>query len=520
MVTTRVPGPAGDLPPLAALALGLVGLKLGLHLFTILVTPYEFHRDEFLYFSMGTHLRFLRMDFPPMIALLSEAVRGIAGPELSAFRLVPALAGTAVTLLAVLIARELGGGRTPQALAALAVVLSPLFQRTASLFQPVVLDQLWWMLGFLALARLLRTGEPRWWLLLGVAAGLGLLSKFSILFFGAAVLVGLLLTPHRRALTTRWPWVALAIALVLGAPTIIGQVALGLPVLDQMAVLKRGQLSRVSFTEFLGDQLLWGPVGFALAAGGAVALLRSPRLATQRLAGVTAVAAFVLFALARGKSYYVGPIYPLLWAAGAVALEGVQRPRLRAGLIRVGAALAVLYGLVVLPLGLPIVSPEPLARHAARLGITAATRTNQGVVLTLPQDFADMLGWREKAEAVAEVYRALPPEDQAETVLAGNNYGQAGALDLYGRRLGLPPVVSAAGSFWLFGPGERPGRVLILLGVEAASLAEIGCRELREVTRVRNPWGVPEERDVPVTLCKDPAVTLQEIWPQLGPRWG
>jgi hypothetical protein len=175
---------------------------------------------------------------------------------------------------------------------------------------------------------------------------------------------------------------------------------------------------------------------------------------------------------------------------------------------------------LAVPFGLPIVPPEPMARYAARLGIGAATRTNWGQQLALPQDYADMLGWKEKAEAVAAAYRSLSPAEQAETVVYGANYGQAGALELYGRRLGLPPVVSLAGSFYLFGPGSRPGQVVILLGVEAEEVRDLRCATLEEVNRVKNRWAVPGEDDVPVVVCKRPAITIQEIWQRARPQWG
>jgi hypothetical protein len=161
-----------------------------------------------------------------------------------------------------------------------------------------------------------------------------------------------------------------------------------------------------------------------------------------------------------------------------------------------------------------------MARYAAAVGVTAAVRTNWGQVLPLPQDYADMLGWREKAEAVADAYRSLSPSDQSVAVVYGANYGQAGALDLYGRRLGLPPVVSLAGSFYLFGPGDRPGKVIILLGVEREDFEEIGCASIEELARVRNRWAVPGEDDVPVVICRQPSVTLQEVWARQGPGWG
>ncbi len=183
----------------------LLTLKLGTHVVTNLVTPYEFHRDELLYLAMGTHLRIFHMDFPPLIALLGNAARVFGATSLFAVRMVPAVAGTAVLLLTLLIVRELGGRKSAHLLAAIAVIFSPLFLRTANLFQPVALDQLWWTLGLYAVIKLRNTEDPRWWLVLGAAGGLGLLTKFSILFFGLAVLIGLLLTEQRRAFGGRWP---------------------------------------------------------------------------------------------------------------------------------------------------------------------------------------------------------------------------------------------------------------------------------------------------------------------------
>lgn len=501
-------------PPVSFAALWLIAAKLTSHVVAAFITPYEFHRDELLYFSMGTHLRLFEMDFPPFIALLSEAVRNTVGVSVVSYRITPALFGIGVMLLAVLIARELGGSSRAQVLTAIAVLFNPLFLRSASLFQPVVIDQLWWLLGFWALLRLVNTEDQRWWILLGLAGGLGLLSKFSILFFGLAVLAGLLLSSRRKAILGPWPWVALGIALLIGSPSIVGQVRLGFPVLEQMSGLQEGQLSRISLGEHLFEQAIWGPQ-ILLAAAGLVALLAAPRLKRYRLVGWIALSALVLFAALKGKSYYTGPIHPVLYGAGAVWLEGLARPRLRA-LFGWGLGIAVVaWGGFVLPFGLPVVPPEPMARYAAMTGITAGTKTNWGAQLELPQDYADMLGWREKAEAVASMLFVAEPRlarERAGALLYGANYGQAGALDLYGRELGLPPVISLAGSWYFFGPGDRPGNPIVLLGVEPEEIVSLGCASVELATRVENYWAVPEERDVPVTICYDPSISAQRLW--------
>ncbi len=486
-----------------------LSLKLSAHLLTNIVSPYEFHRDELLYLAMGTHLRIFHMDFPPMIALLGNAARAFGDTSLLAVRMAPALAGTAVILLTVLVTRELGGRRSAQALAALAVLCSPLFLRTANLFQPVVFDQLWWLLGFYALIRLRHTGDGRWWLLLGAAGGLGLLTKFSILFFGLAVLAGLLLTEERKAFRGPWPWTALLMALVIGLPSIAGQLNLEFPVMGQMSDLREMQLQRTSFTDFVMGQVLFGP-GFLLALVGLAGFFSHPSLRHYRIVGWVSVAAFIILAVLKGKPYYFGPVYPMLYAAGAVAVQHFTRVRVRQVTQGAIAVLVVSYGLFTLPFGLPFLPPEPMARYAAATGITAAVTTNRGEVLRLPQDYGDMLGWREQVEAVADVFYAMPADDRERAVLYGANYGEAGALDLYGPQFDLPGVVSLAGSFYFFGPGNRPGEVMLFVGVPREAIEDL-CPSLELGTRITQEWTV-EENDVPVFVCREPTMTLREVW--------
>jgi 4-amino-4-deoxy-L-arabinose transferase-like glycosyltransferase len=490
----------------------LVGVKLLLHVGAAALTPYEFHRDELLYFSMGTHLRLFHMDFPPLIALASELLRHTVGVSVFTYRVLPALAGAGVLLLALATVRALGGGRTAVLLTGIAVLTAVLFLRTAALFQPVVFDQLAWAGALYALLRLEQTDDPRWWRWLGLAGGLGLLTKFSIAFIGVGVVAALILTERRRALLTSGPWIALGIVLVVGSPSIVGQVALGFPVLGQLESLRGSQLERITWSEYLITQpLMMGPA-ILLAGAGAVAPFVDPRLRAFRSVAIACLVTFALLGALQGKPYYAGPIFPVLSAAGAVWVEGLARPRARTAVAWGVTVAAVAYGIALLPLGLPVVPPTPMARYAAAIGLTAATRTNTGGRLPLPQDYADMLGWEEKVDAVAGVVATLTPAERQRTVLYGDNYGQAGALDLYGHRRGLPPVVSLAGSFYYFGPGERPAGVIVAIGVEPDEVETVRCGSLEAGPRVRNPWGVEEERDVPIIVCREPDITLRELW--------
>jgi len=247
-------------PPFATRAIATLSvLTFALHIFVDWLSPYGFQRDEFLYMAMGRHLQLWRMDFPPFIAILSQVQRFLLGDSIVAIRFAPAVAAGLLVLMAALISREMGGGRVSQLFAAIAVATSPVFIRTGVLFQPVVFDELWWTLALYALARLgaestrddMLSTRPRWWIALGIACGIGLLTKFSLLFFGAALVLALIVAPQRRVMLSRWPWIAAAIAIVLGSPSIVGQLRLGFPVVGQMRTLESSQLMHVSFKSFI-----------------------------------------------------------------------------------------------------------------------------------------------------------------------------------------------------------------------------------------------------------------------------
>jgi len=505
-------------PFAARLVLALAGAFLLLHVVANLVSPYGIHRDEFLYFAMGRHLRLWHMDFPPAIAILSEVQRFVLGDSLVALRMVPALASSAIVVLAALLARELGGGRVAQGFAALAVVGSVFFQRAGDFFMPVILDVLWWTAAFYALARLCRDGGPerRWWIALGLAGGIGLLTKFSILFLGFGLLVALLATRYRRTLLTRWPYVAFLVALVVGSPSIVGQLVLDWPLIGQMQDLRATQLGHVTIAGFFLIQLLFGPA-MLVAGWGAVALLFAGDMRRFRLIGWTVLAVWATLVVLHGKAYYVGATYPVMFAAGAVALERVRAPRWGPTLRRTAAVATAAYGVVVLPLGVPIMPPAPLERYIHAIGGTESLRDNQGVLGRLPQDYADMLGWEERAAAVAQAFHTLSPLERAQAVVIGNNYGEAGALEFYGPRYGLPPVVSAAGSFYYFGPGTRPGNVAVTLGEGERGLHRL-FDSVEAGPHLTNPLTVREERDLPIYICRGPKGTLQEIWPREAGR--
>jgi Dolichyl-phosphate-mannose-protein mannosyltransferase len=488
-------------------------LSLALH--TLTHPAYGFHRDELLYLAMGDHLQPF-MPFPPLIAVLAQVARALPLDLLTAIRFLSALAAAALPVLTALITRELGGRRRAQFVAALAVLAAPLFLRAGTLFQPVVFEQLWWCLATLTLVELLNGRDRRWWLVLGATLGLGAATKFSVAFLAAGLLVALPLSPLRRDLRTPWPWLGAVVGLVLALPSIAGQIAWGWPFFQQARALQATQLGNFGRLEFVTGQFFMLGPGAPFWLLGLIALFAAPSLRHYRALGWLALTVFVLLLVSGGKDYYFGPLHPLLIAAATTVLgRWLEKP-----LVFTAATVWLLLGgLILLPMGVPLLVPARMARYAAALGITQATETNYGGTLPLPQDFADMTGWAEQVEVVGSVYRNLSPDERRVAAILGNNYGRAGAVALFGREYGLPYPISRHGDFFFWGTHGSHGDVTIVLGGAREQLQRYWA-ECIEAARTRNRWGVEEEQSVPIFVCRRPQADLEAVFQQLGPEWG
>jgi len=289
------------------------------------------------------------------------------------------------------------------------------------------------------------------------------------------------------------------------------------PFFAQAEVLRATQLERVSASSFLLGQLFLVFAAAPLLLLGAAGLALAPALRPFRALGVAALAALLAFLTLGGKDYYFGPMHPVLLAAGSVVAGGWLAGR--TALWRGALTWGVVGVVAVLPLGIPLLPPALTARYTAAIGITRAVTTNRGTVLPLPQDYADMLGWREQVEAVARVVRSLPPEEQGRVTIVGGNYGRAGALATYHEEFGLPYPVSRHGDFFAWGSGDPDPSAVIILGGTVEELSQLFGR-VEEAARVTNPMGVEEEQDVPIHLCRDPVEPLPRMWARLGVVWG
>jgi len=496
-------GPLGATAILTYLAL----FKLLLHLFTN--GNYGYFRDELYYMAAGERLDLGYVDFPPFVALVTAFTRLVLGDSPVALRIFPALAGALVVVLAGMMARELGGGRFAQGLAALATLVAPSFLVMGTFISMDAFDQLFWVSASYVLILILKRDQPKLWLLFGLIAGLGVLTKITMLYFGFAVLVASLLTSSRRHLLTPWPWLGGAIAFVFLLPYVYWQITHGWPTLEFWADYGE-KVDPASPIEFLVEQLLtMQPLTLPLWLAGLFYYLFSRDGRALRPLGLIYVILFALFAIQNAKFYFLAPAYPMLFAAGALTLERLVRRRNWNWLKPACAAVLLVGGIALAPMVVPILPVETLA-NLTGAGIKQERR-EEG---QLPQHFADRFGWENMAATVAGVYGSLPAEDRSRACVFTANYGEAGAIDFFGEEYGLPKAISGHNSYYVWGPGDCTGEVVISVGVPREDLERVFGEVAQEAT-IRCEYCMPDEDNLPVYVCRDPGSSLRELWPQV-----
>jgi hypothetical protein len=475
--------------PLAALAAGVAVLLLAVS------GRYGYHRDELYFLRAGRELAPGYVDQPPLTPAIAAAMDALAPGSLVALRLPSALAAAGVVVLTGLLAREFGGGRSAQLLAAACMGVSATLLAVGHLLSTTTFDLLGWTALSWLLVRALRDGG-KGWLAVGAVAGLALENKLSPAFLLGAVLVGVLVVGPRPALRSPWPWLGALVALALWAPNLVWQAAHGWPQLDLAAAIAAGSSGtsepRYLFVPF--QLVLISPLLVPVWGIGWWRLWRSTDLRTWRSFAVAYAVLAVFFLLTGGKPYYLAGLYPILLAAGARPLADRAVRRRRSGVV--GAALVVsllLDGVLMLPL-------VPVDRLAGT------------PVPDINYDAGETVGWPRLADAVRDVRDGLPPRERV--VVLTRNYGEAGAIDRFARDLG--PAYSGHNAYWSWGPPpEDAGTTVIAVGLDEERLAG-WFDEVQTVDRFDNGLDLDnEEQGVPITVATGRRVPWSEIWPEL-----
>ncbi len=465
--------------------------------------------DEFYYIACTDHLSWGYVDHPPLSILVLKTTRWLLGDSMFAIRLPAVLAGAATVFMTGLLARRLGGGRFAQALAALAVLVAPVFLGVGTFFSMNPMDQLFWVVAAYLLIHIIQTNDARGWLWFGVVVGLGLLNKYSMGFLAFGVGVGLLLTPHRKWLRSRWLWLGVAVALLIVLPYIIWEVALGLPSLEFMRHSVLYKFAPTSPLAFLAGQLLLlGPLNAPVWLVGLAYLLFSRAARTYRILAFIYLVVLAIFVIQQAKGYYLAPAYPMLFAAGGLAIEQFAQRRAWPWLQTATVVPVVAGGLVLMPYALPVLPVETYLQYQTFLGIRVP-QAERGHTSVLPQHFADCFGWRELVAAVAGVYKGLSQADQARCAVFAGDYGKAAAIDFFGPAHGLPKAISGHNSYWLWGPRGATGEVVIAVGVSRRELQEV-FESVEEVAESETKYGLASRARI--FLCRRAKKPLDQLW--------
>jgi hypothetical protein len=407
-------------------------------------------------------------------------------------------------------ARRLGGGRFAQGLAALSFLIAPLYLRLGTFLNIPSFEVFYGSLLAYLLIVLLQQDRERLWPWIGVVTGLGLLNKHSMLLLGFALAAGLLLSPARKYFRSGWLWMGGAIALLIFLPNLAWQIANGFPTLEFLRNLNRDVMGQVSAADFLIGQVLYmHPLLLPVWLAGLWWYLFSARGKPYRALGWVFLVMLAVLLVAKSKVYYLASAFPMLMAAGAVVIERwTQRVHARWLRFTIPSLLAI-GGIAFLPLALPILPIDTLDRLIPRMTF--------GVIedpFELTEHFHKEFGWENQAAVVARVYRGLSEADRDRASILAGNYGEAGAIDFFGPRYGLPESISGHHSYYVWGPGAATGELVIALGVPRDTLDEV-FEEIEEVARIHHPEALPLEDDLPVYLCTNPRLPLSEAWPRL-----
>jgi hypothetical protein len=500
--------------------LGLLTLialaKLLIHLYTNAFAGYGYFRDELYYLACAEHPDTGYVDQPPLSIYVLMVNRAILGNSLFALRFLPALAGAVTVFLTGLVAREMGGGKYAQASAAIASGIGVVALAMHTVFSMNALDILLWTLAYWVLIRLIRTRDPRHWILLGVVLGLGLLNKIGVLWFGAGIALGLLLTPLRSWLKTPWPYAAGVIAMLFFLPYLVWNLQHDFAHLEFIRNATGGKYSGLTPLVFAAGQLLINnPVTVPLSMLGLGGLFLRKDLKEYRILGIIYAVAFAILALnGHSKPEYLTASYAPIFAAGGFVLERMGQGKILKFVRPAYLALLLAGGILFAPVTLPILPVGAYIEYANALGV--APSTSEGKRLEkLPQFYADMFGWEEKAAAVADVFSRLTPEEKAKCFIFGHNYGRCASIDFFGPRYGLPKSIGLHNNYWIWGPRDCSGEIMIVLGGDMTDL-QSRFESVELAGRVaRSEYCMPYENNLPIHVCRHLKPPAAGLWPQM-----
>jgi Dolichyl-phosphate-mannose-protein mannosyltransferase len=502
-----------------ALLAGFAIFAFVLHIF--LYKGYGFFRDELYFIACSHHLDWGYVDQPPGVAVLSWAGRLLFGDNLFAVRFFPIVFLCLQILFVGLTVRAMNGSRFVVALACLCTFAVPQYFGTW-LNTDMFMDTGWAACAWIA-ARILRGDSPKSWLLFGLFAGLALQGKHAMVLFGFAFVVGLLLSPARRHVAGPWLWAGGFLAFLIALPNLIWEYRHHWATYELLSNIAQSDKNRVlGPLEYLRsniDSFTYIPSLIAFLGLGWLLFARTGR--AYRALGWTWLISYVLMVLLKGKAYYLTPVYSTLFAAGSVALAAgidlLGNTRARTIAKSVVVLLVLANGMIGWPFAMPMMPVEKFIAYSEALGVKPSS-AETSVLAKLPQQYADQFGWKEMTAEVARVYNAIPPDQRKDCGIFAQNYGEAGAIDYFGRAYGLPSAISGHQNYFYWGPREYTGSCLVVIG-DTRDHLRLKFETVIEEGETFHPYAMPFENHRRIWLVRGPKFgTLQELWPSLK-KW-
>ena len=490
---------------------GLALLAFLIHVVTNLTGAYGFFRDELYYIACSDHLAWGYVDQPPFSLFLLKLSRTIFGDSLTAIRFIPSLTHAGTIVLTGLMVKEMGGKLFAVFIACLAVLVSVIHVGMSLIFSMNSIDIFIWALAVYLILRIINTQNNSLWIWLGVVLGIGLMNKISVLFLGAGIFVGFIFT-NRQWFGTRWPYLAGAIAALCFLPYILWNLNHDLAHLEFIHNASAGKYSGRSRWDFIMDQIiLLNPINAPLWITGIAALFFYKPLRPFRLLGWIFFTAFMILIVNRtSKGEYMTPGYAWLFAAAGIFVEQKFTVRSISWLKYVYPALMVIAISILLPMVLPILSVEKYVAYTKQLGIEPSSNENKELS-ELPQFYADMFGWEEKARDVAKAFQTLSKEDQAKCAIVSTNYGRCGAIDFYGKQYGLPKSIGTHNNYWMWGPREYTGEVVLILGGTMEDHID-NFESCKQVSVSTCTYCMPYENNVNIFIGHGLKANLKDVW--------
>jgi Dolichyl-phosphate-mannose-protein mannosyltransferase len=485
---------------------------------------YGYFRDEFDYMSCGDHLGWGYVDQPPLIPLLIHICRALLGDSLRSIRFIPAVASSVLIVQIAAIARELGGRRYALLLSAISAFIAPQYLSNGSLLGTNCLEPTLWMgCAYFAILAIQRN-DPRYWLWFGVIAGLGLEEKYSIAIFGLGIVVGLLLTEQRRVFLNKWIWLGGLAAFLIFLPNVLWNIKYDWPFVQLIRAIRAEGRDVVlgPLPYFFQQTLLLNPLTAPIWLAGLFGLLFSVRFKPYRVLGWCYLVCYTVLFVLHGKNYYLAPVYPMLLAAGAVLIEfaidrGANANPRRQWLKPAIVLVLLASGAHLAPVVVPVLSPDGFLAYEKYLPFKLPVMEHSHARAALPQWYSDQFGWKEIADETAVAWNRIPAAERQDCGIFAQDYGQAGAIDFFGRRDGLPPALSGHQTWFLWGPRGYSGNCVIVLDDRKEVLERLWKHVEYIGTSADNPYAL--EKQIDVFLCKGAKFgTLTQLWPRVK-RW-